>query len=83
MYHVVLSKEARKDLKKIDKRFLPKVEQAIDGLIVNPYLGKALQGDFAGRFSLRVWPYRIIYKIFRNEITILVLAIKHRQGAYK
>lgn len=44
-------------------------------------VGKPLQGEHAGSFSLRAWPYRIIYTIENSGIVIYSIA--HRQGVYK
>lgn len=82
-YRVVLSKVAEKNLKKIDIRFLPRIIKAIDLLSRNPHHAKPLTGPLSGLYSLRVWPYRVIYCIKENECVILVLAIGHRQNIYK
>jgi mRNA-degrading endonuclease RelE of RelBE toxin-antitoxin system len=47
------------------------------------YLGKPLLGDLEGYFSLRVWPYRIIYKVYEKKLIVYVIEITHRQEAYK
>jgi len=51
-------------------------------LAKNPYLGKKLEGELRDFYSLRVWPYRIIYQIIKNELIVFVVQIKHRQGVY-
>ncbi|MBU4299512.1 type II toxin-antitoxin system RelE/ParE family toxin [Patescibacteria group bacterium] len=35
-----------------------------------------------GAYSYRVWPYRIIYRIYKNLLLIIVIRIGHRQGVY-
>jgi mRNA-degrading endonuclease RelE of RelBE toxin-antitoxin system len=57
--------------------------QALDAIEANPFFGKPLHGKYAGQYSVRVWPYRIIYKIYKSELLILVIEFDHRQGAYK
>ena len=83
MHQVVLKKSAQKSLKKIDKRYKKRVMRAIFALADNPHLGKQLEGDLQGFYSTRVWPYRIIYKIYQKDLVILIVEIAHRQGAYK
>ena len=83
MYSVVVKNQARKSLEKIDKRFAPKINRAIRLLQEYPLLGKPLEGDCEGQRSLRVWPYRIIYEIYKHQLVILIIAIKHRQNVYK
>jgi len=47
----------------------------------NPYLGKSLLGILKGYYSLRVWPYRILYTI--KDRTVIVINIDHRQNIYQ
>ena len=82
-HNVVLKKTAQKDLKKVDKRYKARVYEALRLLAYEPYWGKSLMGDLAGFYSLRIGLYRIIYKIFKNELVVFVIAIEHRQGVYK
>jgi len=83
MYQVVVKKCANKALQKIDRRYKDRILRAIWFLAHDPYLGKPLQGEFYGRYSLRVWPYRIIYRIYKDQLIIHVLSIGHRQDVYK
>jgi addiction module RelE/StbE family toxin len=59
------------------------VLQALEGLRREPLHGKKLQGQLAGLYSLRVWPYRIIYQVSHKTITILVVAIGQRKDVYQ
>jgi len=52
-------------------------------LRTDPLLGKPLTGEFKGQYSVRAWPYRVIYQILKQEKIILITTIQHRQGAYK
>ena len=76
MYQVLLRKEARKNFAKIDKRFKEKILTTLIELGLNPFLGKALEGDLDGRRCLRVWPYRIIYAIYKNRLIVWVISIR-------
>ncbi len=82
-YQVILVKSVQKKLKKLPKAKQSAVLKAIKELEKDPFLGKPLSGELAGRFSVRVWPYRIIYKIEKNRLVVIVLNIGHRQGVYK
>jgi mRNA interferase RelE/StbE len=82
MFHVVYRPAAVKALDKIPLSWRRRIVRAIDGLKENPYSGKKLQGKLSGAFSLRVWPYRIIYCIDKIKITIIILEIGHRQEVY-
>lgn len=82
-YQVIVSNEARKNLKKIPIEWKRRVWLYLDRLKTDPYIGKKLEGRYAGSYSIRVWPYRIIYTIKKKELIIEVIEIEHRGGAYK
>ena len=46
------------------------------------FAGKKLEGEYDGARSLRVWPYRIIYVIYQDIVTVVVLRVAHRQSVY-
>lgn len=83
MYRVLLKSAAQKSLKKIDKRYRVRIDRALFALAENPLLGKPLNGELEGFFSLRVWPYRIIYTVYKRETVVFVIDIDHRQDVYK
>ena len=80
---VALSKDAQKQFKKLPQSEQAKVVKKLKGLEQNPLAGKKLEGEFKEIYSLRVWPYRILYGINTKELRIEVHKILHRQGAYK
>lgn len=82
MYQVVLGGKAKRNLKKIDRQDRPRLLAALVGLRKEPYLGKKLSGKYQDGYSLRVWPYRIIYKIYKKQLLVLVINIGHRGGVY-
>lgn len=80
---IVLSRDAEKDFLRFSKSEQIKIDRKLLSLKQNPFVGKKLTGEFRNRYSLRAWPYRIIYKINRLEKRIEVDSILHRQGVYK
>lgn len=83
MYKIEFTKKAEKHLLKLSKEYQIRIKSHIDVLSLNPLSGKPLNGEFKGLYSLRVWPYRIIYKILKQKLIIEVIEIKHRQCVYK
>lgn len=83
MYQIILKKVAQKSLKKIDQRYQSKIRRLIFKLRDNPFLGKRLEGELKEFRSIRAWPHRIVYKIYKQDLVILVIEITHRQGIYK
>ena len=79
---VVLSDDAKKQLKRLPKTARIKIFKKLDLLEKNPNSGKKLGGELSDFWSIRVWPYRIIYEIDIKLKRIDVHRIAHRQGAY-
>ncbi|KKR32694.1 MAG: Addiction module toxin, RelE/StbE family [Candidatus Gottesmanbacteria bacterium GW2011_GWC2_39_8] len=80
---IVLSNDAVKQYNHLPPGDKKKIKKKLNTLNENPYAGKKLSGELFLYRSLRVWPYRIIYIINKNEEMIEVSSIVHRQGAYK
>ncbi len=69
-----------------DRRMREKLSERIDGLAHEPEKqGKALTGDLAGYRSLRAvgQRYRIIYRVEKNRVVVLVLAVGVRKEGSK
>lgn len=80
---VKLTKDAEKRLDKLPSQKRNKVTDRLEILGNNPYLGKKLTGKFKGCFSLKVWPYRVIYQIDKIRRVVMIVTVEHRQGVYK
>lgn len=82
-YHIRFAPKAEKDLAKIKARDRVRILLALHGLEESPFSGKKLKGEFSGLYSARVWPYRIIYAVYKKELLVLIIRIGHRQGVYE
>lgn len=71
---------AEKDLARLPEKERFRVKLAFLDTQNNPFAGKKLKGKYQGSYSVKVWPYRILYEINQNILTIFVLKIKHRGG---
>lgn len=80
---VVLSKDAQKLYEHLPKSAQVKIRKKLTSLASNPYYGKKLTGEMKEIYSLRAWPYRILYEINQTEKRVEVHKIAHRQGVYK
>jgi mRNA interferase RelE/StbE len=80
---VEYSHAARKQIKKLPKNKQIKVLTTIEKLKNDPYAGKKLKGEFEGLRSLKIWPYRIIYRYLPQERLLFINVIQHRQRVYK
>jgi mRNA-degrading endonuclease RelE of RelBE toxin-antitoxin system len=79
---IIITPKAQIHCKRFSKKEISKIQQRIKLLESDPYLGKKLGGKFAGAYSLRAWPYRILYIIKKEQRAIFVVSILHRQGVY-
>ena len=73
--------QVAKQIKKIPQRDLKKIFKKLRNLSEDPLSGKPLKGELEGLYSIKAWPYRIVYEI-KNE-KIIIYSIAHRQGVYK
>lgn len=78
---IELTPTAKKQLKKLPKPDIKKIARKLFFVGELPYSGKKLEGKLKNHYSIRAWPYRIIYIIENNIIHINT--IEHRQGVYK
>ncbi len=79
---VVLSEDAQKQYNRLPKAAQIKIYKKLDVLSKNSYSGKKLTGELSDFWSLRVWPYRIIYEINKKARRIEIHKIAHRQSVY-
>lgn len=83
MYRVNLPKNVKKRLLKIPVDWQKRIFLLLKRLENEPYIGKNLEGRYSDCYSIRVWPYRIIYTIVKTKLIVEVIEIEHRAGAYK
>ncbi|MDP2940065.1 MAG: type II toxin-antitoxin system RelE/ParE family toxin [Candidatus Omnitrophota bacterium] len=86
MYKIILLSEAKKFYKRLfisNRKLFNRIDNALESLKANPFLGKPLKDKLKGRYSLRVGVYRIIYSVEKQEATIYVLDIGHRREIYR
>ena len=85
-YHVEFSKDALKELKKMDRAnaalILGWIRKNLEGC-ENPRVhGKGLTANRSGQWRYRIGDYRIIAQIQDDRVLILVLTIGHRSEIY-
>jgi mRNA-degrading endonuclease RelE of RelBE toxin-antitoxin system len=80
-FEIVYKPVVVKQLKMLPVVEQKKVLQKLLYLQENPFMGKQLKGELAGLRSLRAWPYRIIYELLGQKIT--VVSVAHRRDVYK
>ena len=83
LYHLNFSKQAIKELEKINEPYYSHIKKAISNLTKNPRPQgyKKLKGRDG--YRIRVSEYRIIYNIFDNELIVDVITLGHRKDIYE
>lgn len=83
MAKVYFTPNTQKILNKLkDKRLEKRVKDAKSKLEQNPLVGKKLSGKLEGQYSLRIWPYRIVYFINQGK-DVIITDIRHRKDVYR
>lgn len=86
-YEVVYSKQAKSDLKKMDKNtaklVLAWIEKHLIGCNNPRSIGKGLSANRSGQWRYRVGDYRILAEIIDNDIIIYIIGVGHRKNIYK
>ena len=83
MFDVKLSPKAVKELQALALKDQKRVVKSLVGLSADPFVGKKLKGKFRPYYSLRIWPYRIIYAVQKKELLVIVIRIGPRKDVYK
>ena len=82
-WEIKLEKKAERELAKVPPQYQKRILTALPIIATDPFIGKKLEGELSGLYSYRLWPYRIIYKIYKKFLLIVIIHIGHRQGVYK
>jgi mRNA interferase RelE/StbE len=85
MYEIRVTPQAEEDLMKLtqaDRNLADRILAKLETLVDRPYQGKPLVGPHAGRRSLRVGTYRIVYRVEETTHWVIILTAKHRRHVY-
>ena len=83
-FRIEFARSATKDLRGIDRQWIPRILEAIENLADNPLPGgcKKLVGS-EHTFRIRVGDYRIVYDIQGSELVVYVVRVRHRRDVYR
>ena len=82
-FKIVLAPSAQKEFDKLSPEVRRKVRSVVEDLKASPFIGKKPKAEYAGNWTVRVWPYRVMYKIFQDSRVVYVVRIRHRKDAYR
>jgi addiction module RelE/StbE family toxin len=85
MYQLILTSNARRDLRRLDAKIQRQILRKLRRLCENcdGYPHKALKGKYSGQFKLPSGDYRAIYTYNKQALTVKVSRIRHRSSAYE
>jgi mRNA-degrading endonuclease RelE of RelBE toxin-antitoxin system len=79
---IIFSDEFKKEYKKVkDKLTRIRIIKQLKKIAEEPEAGKPLQHDLKNHRSVRVTPYRIIYRIDKEQL--IIVCFDHRKDVYE
>ena len=83
-YRIFWKKSVERDLRKIDRQWIPRILEAIESLAENPFPPHCRKLRGAENFyRIRVGDYRVIYMVDTDEKIIVIFYVRHQSEAYK
>jgi mRNA interferase RelE/StbE len=83
MYQLTVTDKAKKELKKLPIPEQKRVILMLRKIRENPKIGKRMEGVYQKLFTVRFWPYRILYEVSHEKIVVTVVRIGHRKDVYQ
>ena len=82
-YRLLYSQTSRKQIRSLHPQIKPIVKSHNQKLKENPHLGKALEKELSGYYSVRMKRFRVIYKINHRSHTDQIHCVGHRKDIYE
>ncbi len=83
-YKLKWKRAATKEFKKLPKENQNKIINAVESLAQNPFSGNFRKMvNSKNSYRIRVGSYRVIYKIFKRQLIIEIIRVRHRKDAYR
>lgn len=83
-YEIQWKHSAEKDLRGIDKQYIPRILETVETLSNNPFPSqhRKLHGSESS-YRIRIGDYRIIYQVDSENKLIVIYHVRHRKDAYR
>ncbi len=82
-YLLDFSKQALKELEKINEPFYSNIKEAISKLTENPRPNGYIKLNGRDGYRIRIGDYRVIYDIFDTQLIIEIVTLGHRKDIYE
>ncbi len=84
LYKVEISKNVRKkDLNHIPPRDVRRITERLRSLTEDPYPAGAIRLKGREEWRIRQGDYRILYLVYEQIVTVIVIKVGHRKDVYK
>jgi mRNA interferase RelE/StbE len=83
-FRIEFARSATKDLRAIDRQWIPRIITAIENLANDPMPvgSKKLVGSDHS-YRIRVGDYRVVYEILNSKLVVSVIRVRHRRDVYR
>lgn len=82
-YQVLLVRRVEREFDSLSEGVRLKVFKVLELLRSDPFQGRALKGRLLGCWSIRAWPFRVVYEVDQKKRLVHVVTITHRKDAYR
>ncbi len=81
-YELTFSKQAFKELSKINEPYYSNLKKAIYDLSENPKPVGCIKLKGRDGYRIRVANYRVIYDVYESELIVEIITVGHRKDIY-
>ena len=82
-YRLLYSETSREQIKSLHPQIKLTVKSHIKILQDNPYVGKVLERELSGYYSLKMKRFRVIYEIDHQNHIVQIHYVGHRKDIYE
>ncbi len=82
-YRLLYSETSRDQIRSLHPQIKPIVKPRIQILKENPYVGKVLERELSGYYSLKMRRFRVIYEIDHQNHIVQIHYVGHRKDIYE
>ncbi len=82
-YRLVYSETSKDQIRGLHPRLKRIIKSRLDRLKDDPFIGKKLERELSGYWSLRAKRFRIIYRMRNQEQVIEIHYVGHRKDVYE
>ncbi len=82
MWEIIWTAEARKNIKKIDKKNQKRIVMLLDECMDDP-ITRTSQLTNSPYRRLKVGDYRVIMNLIKNKMIINIIRVRHGKNSYK